>query len=105
MLRLKEISKRIRSEVAIYRLVLADRRTPWLSRVLLISALTYLISPIDLIPDAIPILGQLDDLLIVPGLVKLALTMIPAEVIAEARKKGSENSKVSLPNVEIEPKG
>lgn len=77
--------QRIRNEAGYYRTLLAHPRTPKASRWLIGAALAYLVSPIDLIPDAIPILGVLDDLLLVPGLLFLALRLIPAEVKAECR--------------------
>lgn len=54
---------------------------------LLWLAISYVLLPFDLIPDFIPVLGQLDDALIVPGLVYLALMMIPKEVIEECRQR------------------
>ena len=78
-------TKRVKQELQVYRMVLADERTPWLARVLLGTSVGYLLLPFDLIPDAIPILGQLDDLLIVPGLFWLALKLIPEEIINQAR--------------------
>ncbi|MDX1992784.1 MAG: DUF1232 domain-containing protein [bacterium] len=90
--RAKVLLQQIRDELNVYRLVLAHRRTPWLARILLGGALAYFASPIDLIPDAIPVLGQLDDLMIVPGLVLLALRFVPKDVIEECRQqvKGGE---------------
>jgi len=79
--------KRIRREVRVWFLVLKDPRTPRVSKWLLGAALAYLASPVDLIPDFIPILGQVDDLVIVPGLVWLATRFIPRAVIAECREK------------------
>lgn len=85
----REIAARVGRELAFYRLVIAHPQTPWLSKVLLGGAVAYFVSPIDLIPDVIPILGQLDDLLIVPGLIYLAFRLVPSEVIASCRANSS----------------
>lgn len=85
--RLKQVTREFKRELAVYRLVLTDSRTPRLAKILLGLALGYLLMPFDLIPDFIPVLGQLDDVVIVPGLVLLALRMIPKKVVAECRAK------------------
>ena len=64
-----------------------DRRTPWYARLFTGLIVAYAFSPIDLIPDFIPVLGYLDDLVIVPLGVLLALKMIPAQVMVECRAK------------------
>ena len=64
-----------------------DPRTPWYARVFAGLVAAYLLSPIDLIPDFIPILGYLDDVIIAPAGIALALKMIPPEVMADARQK------------------
>ena len=68
-----------------YQLVLKDRRTPKLAKVLLGLAVGYALSPIDLIPDFLPVLGYLDDIVLVPALVLLALKLVPREVIEDCR--------------------
>ncbi len=83
--RLKPIGQRIRRELDVYRRILVHPRTPRPARWLLAAAIGYAISPIDLIPDWIPVVGYLDDVLIVPGLVWLALRLVPADVVAECR--------------------
>lgn len=83
--------RRIKREVNYYRDVIADRRTPAISKYLLAAALAYLISPIDLIPDFIPIVGHLDDLIIVGGLVLLARLFVPNVVLMHYRKHGEKN--------------
>jgi len=88
--RLKNLGRAFRREIAVYRYVLADRRTPRPARWCLALAAGYLLLPFDLIPDWIPVLGQIDDAIIVPGLVWIALRMIPPEVIEACRRKVSE---------------
>jgi uncharacterized membrane protein YkvA (DUF1232 family) len=71
---------------AIY-LAYKDPRTPWYARIFAACVVGYAFSPIDLIPDPIPVLGYLDDLVLVPVGVALALKMIPQAVLAECREK------------------
>ena len=76
-------------KVGTYALYLAyrDPRTPWYAKLLAAGVVAYAASPIDLIPDFIPILGILDDLVIVPLGAALAIKMVPKEVMAECREK------------------
>lgn len=67
--------------------MLRHPQTPWLAKALLALAVGYLLLPFDLIPDFIPILGQLDDLVIVPGLFWLGVKCVPPQVIAECRQQ------------------
>ena len=71
---------------AVY-LAYKDPRVPWHARLFAACVVAYAFSPIDLIPDPIPILGYLDDLVLVPLGVALALKMIPQSVLAECREK------------------
>ncbi len=87
--RLRAIGKTIKSELKVYRLVLEDRRTPILAKIMLSLAVGYLLLPFDLIPDFIPVIGHLDDAVVVPALVVVAVKMIPQEVLAEARLKAN----------------
>jgi len=83
--RLKSLVRNLKREFTVYQLVLKDNRTPRLARLLLRLAIAYTLLPFDIIPDFIPIIGQLDDIIIVPALVILALKMIPKEVVEDCR--------------------
>ena len=79
-------------KVDVYALDLAykDPRTPWYAKVFTAIVVGYAFSPIDLIPDPIPVLGYLDDLVLIPLGVFLALKMIPSQVMVECRLKARE---------------
>jgi uncharacterized membrane protein YkvA (DUF1232 family) len=85
--RLKAIKERFKSELKVYRLILSDPRTPRPAKWLLGAAIAYAISPIDLIPDFIPVLGYLDDVVIVPTLIVLAVKLIPQKVVEDCRRR------------------
>ena len=74
-------------EIFILYYSIRDSRTPWYAKLTAFFALAYLISPIDLIPDFIPIAGYLDDLVIVPLLLHIAYTLLPAAVQETGRVK------------------
>lgn len=84
--KLKRTGLAIKGELDVYRRVLKDKRTPRIAKILLGLAIGYLLLPVDIIPDFIPVIGHLDDLIIVPVLVIIALKMIPKEVIEDSRR-------------------
>ena len=84
---LKERAKGLKSQAQVLVLAYKDKRTPAIAKFLIWITVAYLLNPIDLIPDFIPILGLLDDLIIVPGLIAWSIRLIPKVVIAEARGK------------------
>ena len=86
---MKKILKNFQREIKIYQLVLKDERTPPWPKQLLAVAIGYAISPIDIIPDFIPVLGLLDDLVIVPTLIWMAVRMIPKNVIEDCRRQAN----------------
>ncbi len=88
--RWKQASRRLKTEVYTLYLAYKDPRTPWYAKVFTAMVVGYAFSPIDLIPDFIPVIGYLDDLLIIPLGALLALKMIPREVIEESRAKAKE---------------
>ncbi len=84
------IARRLRGELDALRLAYRDPRTPRYAKWLLAGTLAYALSPIDLIPDFIPVLGHVDDLLIVPAALWLSLRLIPREVLADCRARAAE---------------
>lgn len=85
--KLRDIAKAFKREVKVWQLVLKDPRTPRAAKWLLGLAVGYALLPFDFIPDAIPVLGQLDDLLIIPLLVGLARTLIPNAIVEDCRAR------------------
>ena len=85
--KLKALGRGLKREVAVYRLVLRDPRTPRLARALLWLATGYALLPFDLIPDFIPVVGHLDDLVVVPALLLLALRLVPRGVVDDCRAR------------------
>ncbi len=85
--KLKSVGMSLKREIKVYQLVIKDNRTPKMAKVILGLAVGYAFLPFDIIPDFIPVLGYLDDVIIIPVLVLLALKMIPKEVIADCRMR------------------
>lgn len=86
---LKSRARALKQEAIAVYLAAKDPRTPWHVKALVFFVVAHTFSPIDLIPDFIPVLGYLDDLLITPGGLWLAIRLIPPEVLAEARVKAA----------------
>lgn len=76
-------------KIEVYALYFAyqDPRVPWIAKIFTACVVGYAFSPMDLIPDFIPIFGYLDDLILLPLGIKLAISMIPAKIMAESRAK------------------
>jgi uncharacterized membrane protein YkvA (DUF1232 family) len=88
---LKARAKRLKSEIQAVYLAARDPKTPWYAKVLAVFIVGYALSPIDLIPDFIPVIGYLDDLIIVPAGIALLLRMIPTGVLQESRIRAQAN--------------
>ncbi len=85
--RLKGWARAIRRDVLALWFAARDPRTPWVARALALAVAAYALSPIDLIPDAIPLLGYLDDVVLVPLGILLAIRLVPPAVMAECRAR------------------
>src|SRR3990172_12641032 len=86
---LRAKAKQLETETYALYLAYRDPRTPWPAKAFSAFVVAHTVSPIDLIPDFIPIIGYLDDLIITPLGLYLALRMIPAQVIADARQQAA----------------
>lgn len=89
--KLKQKARQLKSEAQVLMIAYQDKRTPLKAKILIGITVGYLLSPIDLIPDFIPVLGLLDDLIIVPLLITLSIKLIPATVLNDAREKVKNN--------------
>lgn len=84
---LKVKAEGLKKEITAIYYAYQDPRVTLLPRILIVFALGYSLSPIDLIPDFIPVLGYLDDLIIIPALISLSIKLIPKEVMEESRRR------------------
>lgn len=85
MQKFQDLLRRFKRELLLYRNIIADPRTPRITKILLGCAVGYAVSPVDIIPDFIPVIGHLDDAIIVPTLIYLALKTIPPTLLKEHR--------------------
>lgn len=86
---LKRWTNELKQQTLVVYFVARDPRTPWLVRLMALLVAAYALSPIDLIPDFIPVLGFLDDLILVPAGVYLVLRLVPPGVMQSAREQAS----------------
>lgn len=94
----KRRARNVRRDVRALYLARHDPRIPWYARLFVFAIVAYALSPIDLIPDFIPVLGYLDDVIIVPAGVMLLVKMIPAEPLDEYRRKAEASDFVIAKN-------
>lgn len=90
--KLKNLATGLKTETLTLYFAARDPRTPWCAKMLIACVVAYALSPIDLIPDFIPLLGYLDDLLLLPIGIYLALKLIPPAVLTESRQKASRTT-------------
>ena len=90
-MKLRALGKIFIREIAVYRLLISDPRTPKITKLLLVFTIFYALIPIDLIPDFIQIFGLLDDAVVIPLLVIAGLQLIPKEVLKDCRRKAQND--------------
>jgi uncharacterized membrane protein YkvA (DUF1232 family) len=91
---LKQKAKELKSEAQVLVIAFRDSRTPLSAKILIGLTVGYLLSPIDLIPDFIPVLGLLDDLVLVPVLIALSIKLIPSKILEEARQTAKSHPQI-----------
>jgi uncharacterized membrane protein YkvA (DUF1232 family) len=92
---LEEWARGIKRDVVALWLAARDPRVPWYAKAVAAAVAAYALSPLDLIPDFVPVVGYLDDLLIVPLGILLAVKLIPEPIMAELRDKAVEQRKLT----------
>ncbi|MEG0780231.1 MAG: DUF1232 domain-containing protein [Hydrogenoanaerobacterium sp.] len=86
-MQLKERAQKLKTDLPAVFLALRHKKTPWYAKLLAGITVAYALSPIDLIPDFIPLLGYLDDVLLLPLLIFWVVRLIPADVLADCRAR------------------
>ena len=87
---LKQRARNLKAETFALYLAARDPRTPWYAKLVVAVIVAYAFSPIDLIPDFIPVLGYLDDLILIPIGIALAIKLVPHQILAECRARAQE---------------
>jgi uncharacterized membrane protein YkvA (DUF1232 family) len=87
---LKQRARGLKAETFALYLAARDPRTPWYAKLLVAGIVAYALSPIDLIPDFVPVLGYLDDLILIPAGIALAIRLVPDSVLADCRAQAQE---------------
>src|SRR5918995_4364388 len=86
---IKSHAHRLKRDIVALYLAAQDPRTPWYAKVLVLCIVAYALSPIDLIPDFVPVLGLVDDLLLLPLGIHIAINLIPAPVLTDCRHRAT----------------
>jgi uncharacterized membrane protein YkvA (DUF1232 family) len=89
--RIKEWARGLKKNLNVLYKAYMHKSTPWYAKVLIVVVIAYAVSPIDLIPDFIPVLGYLDDLLLIPAGIALSFRLIPPDIIKECRESQEGN--------------
>jgi uncharacterized membrane protein YkvA (DUF1232 family) len=94
--RLKAWARDIKRDVVALHLAAQDSRTPLIAKAVALCVVAYALSPIDLIPDFVPVVGYLDDLVVVPAGILIAIRLIPPELMAEFRNAAATSGRWPL---------
>lgn len=94
---LEQRARNLKAETFALYLTAGDPRTPWYAKLFVAAIVAYALSPIDLIPDFVPILGYLDDLILVPFGIALAIRLIPGPVLDDCRRRAQESLRDGRP--------
>lgn len=86
----KERAKKIKTDIPAVFIALKDKDTPIIPKILAGITVAYALSPVDLIPDFIPVLGYLDDIILLPALISLTVKLIPSEIMEKSRELSKE---------------
>jgi uncharacterized membrane protein YkvA (DUF1232 family) len=95
--RLRSWSRRLKRDVAALYWAMKHPETPWPAKIVAAVVVCYALSPIDLIPDFVPVLGYLDDLILVPLGIALVIKLLPREVLAFCRRQAEQNPAAVMP--------
>ena len=87
---IRQWARRIKQDAVMLWFACRDPRTPWLPKIICMLAVAYALSPVDLIPDFIPVLGYLDDAILLPAMIWLAVKLLPAEVVTDGRAQAAQ---------------
>jgi len=87
---LKARARQVKIDLIALSLAARDPRTPWYAKLIIAGCVAYALSPVDVIPDFIPVIGLIDDLIFIPIALALAVRFIPDEVLADCRRRAGE---------------
>ena len=87
MSKLKERAKKLKTDIPAVFLALKEKGTPWYAKIIAVAVVVYALSPVDLVPDFIPVLGYLDDVIILPVLIAWCIRCIPEELFEDCRRR------------------
>jgi uncharacterized membrane protein YkvA (DUF1232 family) len=87
---LKARARQVKTDLIALSLAARDPRTPWYAKMIVAACVAYALSPVDVIPDFIPVIGLIDDLVFIPIALALAIRFIPDEVLADCRHRAGE---------------